>query len=1117
MALQIILSTSTARLIGHLVESLDQPGDAGVLRPVLLPSRPLVERVRMALARRMGVAMGVEFLLPAAFLDRLGAALGLPPLDPAWSPEGLFWRLLPQVEALRELPRLRAACRDPRARLALARQVADRFDQYLHFRPEMIEAWDAGKPWKELPEEAREDEAWQRRLWQALKAAAGEAEHPAQRLRRLSEEAGRADPACLGGSVEVLSTGPLPKPLLRVLAAFGRCAEVKLRCLLPSVEYLGEIETKRTLRLRGEDPDPNYQVHDLLAQQGRQAVETFQSLSELDESGQALHYLDEPAVPGPRSLLKVLQDDIRAARPPAPEQNPPEELPQAAYSLCVHRCHGARREVEVLRDALLEAFERDPQLKPEEVLILAPDLETYGPLAQALLPQAQPPLPLRLAERRLEGQDALFQALLALLRFVSGRATLSEGLGLLELEAVRARLGAEAAEELLQRLPGSGITFGLDAEHRRALGAGDESSGTWRAGLDRLLAGQWMGDEAEAVDLKQEALLPLAGALGGGGDWIRALDWLATLLELARAWREEAAPAEWARRLDEARRRLLALGPDDDTAVVAELLGRLEAAQNVHGCRLNLDAARLLDWMEWQGLDESRTVAPVGGAMALGGFKPLRALPCKVLAVLGLSDAAFPRRSQNPAWDLMAAKPMPGDRDPRKEDRQLFLDALLAAEQQVILTAPARNVRTDQQEPLSVCVDELLRAALDSVPAESRAAWQQSLLRDHSLQPFHPSNFLGPRPSYDESNLRLAQALQRPRRPQAFAEKPLPAAGTEVLDIVAVLQVLKKPAAAFLRRLDLSPPHDPEDPAEQDAEPADLDDPLLRWQLYEAALRGALYGSQAFLLERLQADRSLPYGRLGRAGAEQPLLEARQAARRLLQHCKGLARRVFTLEGDALTGSVEWDVAADGSALLGFHASTFDKAGLQLQLYAQAASAAAAGTPLPSLVLARERKGEKKFFQLNHLPALSTEQAHGWLQDALRLARSLAEAPPCFEPEMSRRICRDFERSGSLDQALAAARLAWEELGGGLDEAGDPTVQWVWRGLDPFAPPRDREWLDWALRLWKPVLEWVEKRRPVGEEGGGAEAPDGVVKGKGPAAAAAPRKKSSLSSKKRAR
>ena len=69
--------------------------------------------------------------------------VGLDPVHPSWRPQGLAWRLVPLLAAMVEeghTPRLESACMDARARQALAAEVADRFDQYLYFRPSMIAA-----------------------------------------------------------------------------------------------------------------------------------------------------------------------------------------------------------------------------------------------------------------------------------------------------------------------------------------------------------------------------------------------------------------------------------------------------------------------------------------------------------------------------------------------------------------------------------------------------------------------------------------------------------------------------------------------------------------------------------------------------------------------------------------------------------------------------------------------------------------------------------------------------------------------------------------------------------------------------------------------------------------
>ena len=90
-----------------------------------------------------GVAMGVAFLLPGSFVERMAQLVGLGSVHPSWRPQGLVWRLIPLLGAMVEeghTQRLQSACVDARARQALAGEVADRFDQYLYFRPEMIAA-----------------------------------------------------------------------------------------------------------------------------------------------------------------------------------------------------------------------------------------------------------------------------------------------------------------------------------------------------------------------------------------------------------------------------------------------------------------------------------------------------------------------------------------------------------------------------------------------------------------------------------------------------------------------------------------------------------------------------------------------------------------------------------------------------------------------------------------------------------------------------------------------------------------------------------------------------------------------------------------------------------------
>ena len=162
----------------------------------------------------------------------------------------------------------------------------------------------------------------------------------------------------------------------------------------------------------GQAVDLAWEGHPLLSHLGKQAVDSFRSFEEaLVTEGQEY---DVIALPEPRSdrLLARLQADIRAARQPGAATTATTAPPVTAdRSVRVHRCHGARREVEVLRDELLDAFESLPELRASEVLILAPQLDLYGPLAEAILRDGDPSLPLRLAERRIDRSEPLVRGM----------------------------------------------------------------------------------------------------------------------------------------------------------------------------------------------------------------------------------------------------------------------------------------------------------------------------------------------------------------------------------------------------------------------------------------------------------------------------------------------------------------------------------------------------------------------------------------------------------------------------------------------------------------------------------------------------------------------------------
>ena len=70
----------------------------------------------------------------------------------------------------------------------------------------------------------------------------------------------------------------------------------------------------------------------------------------------------------------------------------------------------------------------------------------------------------------------------------------------------------------------------------------------------------------------------------------------------------------------------------------------------------------------------------------------------------------------------MLRDPHVGDRDPRTEDRQLLLDALMAATDRLIVTYTGNDERTNTPRPPAVPVGELLDVVDATARAERRRA-----------------------------------------------------------------------------------------------------------------------------------------------------------------------------------------------------------------------------------------------------------------------------------------------------------------------------------------------------------------------------------------------------------
>ena len=482
----------------------------------------------------------------------------------------------------------------------------------------------------------------------------------------------------------------------------------------------------------------------------------------------------------------------------------------------------------MLRDAILHLLADDPALEPRDVIVMCPDIEAFAPLIQAtfgageispaddeledLPEELRPPdLRVRLADRSLRQTNAVLGFVSRLLELAEQRLTASQVLDLADREPVRRRfrLDDDDLARIEEWVATSGIRWGLDAAHRAPFKLDRLPAGTWRAGLDRVLLGVAMTEDDQRLF---GDVLPLDDVGSGDIDLAGRLAELVDRLEKTLdAMRAPMTVAGWAAAIAGAADALTATSEREawQRAELQRLLDDVvsEAAVTATpaSTTLALPEVRALLADRLQGRPTRANFRT--GHMTICTLVPMRSVPHRVVCLLGLDDGEFPRKAVKDGDDLVLRDAHVGDRDPRTEDRQMLLDALMAATDRLIVTYTGKDERTNTPRPPAVPVGELLDVVDATARAADGAPARDAVLTQHPLQPFDPRNFtpgaLVPRRpwGFDRVTLAGARAMGEPRTaPGPFLREPLPDAGAPLVELDDLVRFAEHPVRAFLRQ-----------------------------------------------------------------------------------------------------------------------------------------------------------------------------------------------------------------------------------------------------------------------------------------------------------------------------
>ena len=619
---------------------------------------------------------------------------------------------------------------------------------------------------------------------------------------------------------------------------------------------------------------------------------------------------------------------------------------------------------------------------------------------------------------------------------------------------------------------------------------------TWRSGLDRVLLGVVMsGDDHRHLGRG----LPLDDVGSNEIDLAGRLAELVDRLSGCLSALDAATTVDsWMTALRLGVRDLAEVAGDDAWQLpqLERELARAVSSSDGGGPELRLPDVRALLQNRLAGRPTRANFRT--GTLTVCTMTPMRSVPHRVVCLVGLDDGVFPRRGTVDGDDVLLRRPLTGERDARSEDRQLFLDALLAATEHVVITYTGANEHSGSRRPPAVPLGELLDAADRTTAAPVREA----ILTRHPLQPYDARNLKGAdttrdpaewsdaelrgptlRPfSFDGAALDGARAAWGVRhQPPPLLDGPLPPRDPEDVSLADLKDFLVRPARAFLRgRLDVSAPFEPDELA--DAIPVDLNS-LELWQVGDRLLRELLDGQdpvKVMTAEQL-ADR-LPPGVLGHKSLQDVAKECQQLWTRTAQLREGTSRSVDVDVdlggGRRLTGTVT-GVYATRVVSLGY-SRLKPRQRLQTWVDLLALAATYDDTNWTGHAVGRERAGPKRA-----LTGPVDDRATGWLRGLVEL-RDLGLTRPLPMPVATAAAWAEAhtrELHGQDVDPVEVARRAWEtdpHNSYGIEgEDADPFHRRV------FGDGASVEKLvvdglpEYAWQVWEPLLSGAERLGPL--------------------------------------
>lgn len=677
-------------------------------------------------------------------------------------------------------------------RMGLAEKTADLFDQYQIYRPEMINEWNTP------PEDPFAKVEWQQYLWGEAKKVSGNAlpdktivgRHILDMLKNPDQQAMLSERM---NTVHLFGLSIITAYHVQILHELSAFIDIHFHIINPSPElfWFDDKSEKQQARWRQKGRpihESDVAGNPLLMGWGRVVQDTFGLFFKYDAFINAYESIGL-VEPVPDTLLNKVQHDI-FYNANKDVRNPifPEDVEDG--SITINNCYTVAREVEVLYNYLVHLVDKKREtLSPRDIVVMVRDIDVYAPYIKAIFNNAPYKFRYTIADESYADSDNLFNALHAILRLNEDNFKAEEVLQLLDSSYIRKRFNINNVPLIRHVVDQANIRFGIH-------GAKEDETFlvSWKYGIRRIMYGICMSGDQE-YGKGEDSFFPLDVLEGSESlEIVRFCHFTEVLISAIEERRKDRSISGWVEYIEGLLHNMVYEPEEEVDEDYNTLMQQLSDYNLLNEYMSDMVAFDVFSHSFLQTLTgTTRTGLFVNGGITFCSLIPMRSIPFRVVAMLGLDYDKFPRREQPVGFNLMEKNKQRGDRNVKDNDKHLFLETVLSARQYLYISYVGQSAKDNSRMPPSALVDELLDY-IESGCEEPKMVREQLVTRQ-PLQGFSRK--------YGQGNERLYSYLNTTVTERAItrADKAMEQVAMEEIDLDELVRFFKNPFKAYYNKV----------------------------------------------------------------------------------------------------------------------------------------------------------------------------------------------------------------------------------------------------------------------------------------------------------------------------